>query len=96
MTLNILQTLISSAYGGSHMKSNFLQIAIITAVMLTTKQVMAVESIKQTTYFQKVVKTAKERLGKKYADNQRVNNCKVPIEKRGVKPRPDQCNKIKR
>jgi hypothetical protein len=78
------------------MKSNFLQIAIITAVMLTTKQVMAVESIKQTTYFQKVVKTAKERLGKKYADNQRVNNCKVPIEKRGVKPRPDQCNKIKR
>jgi ribosomal protein L27 len=48
--------------------------------------------IKKTTYLQKTVKTAKERLGRKYADEQRVNNCKVPIKKRGNKPRPDQCH----
>jgi len=32
--------------------------------------------------------TAKERLGSKAADNQRVNNCKVPPERRGGKIRP--------
>lgn len=35
--------------------------------------------------------TAKERLGNKAADNQRTNNCKVPPERRGAKPRPDAC-----
>jgi len=35
--------------------------------------------------------TAKERLGSKAADNQRVNNCKVPPERRGGKIRPDAC-----
>ncbi len=76
------------------MKLHFSNVIIITALLLIAQQVMAVESIKQTTHFQKVVKTAKERLGKKYADNQRVNNCKVPIEKRGSKPRPDQCYRL--
>ncbi len=78
------------------MKSYFLNIVVITVFQVVTHQVWAVESINQTTHFQKVVKTAKERLGKKAADNQRVNNCKVPIEKRGSKPRPDQCHRIKR
>jgi hypothetical protein len=77
------------------MKFHFSNVIIITALLLIAQQVMAVESIKQTTHFQKVVKTAKERLGKKYADNQRVNNCKVPIEKRGSKLRPDQCYRVK-
>lgn len=35
--------------------------------------------------------TAKERLGQKWTDEQRVDNCKVPIDKRGTKPRPDTC-----
>ena len=61
------------------MKSHFFHIVIIFVLMLATHQATAVESKKQITYFQKVVKTAKERLGKKAADNQRVNNCKVPI-----------------
>lgn len=76
------------------MKSNFFHKVIIT-LLLATHQVTAVESIKPTTHFQKVVKTAKERLGKKAADNQRVNNCKVPVEKRGTKPRPDECHRVK-
>jgi hypothetical protein len=37
-------------------------------------------------------KTLKERLGDKASDEQRINNCKVPVEQRGSKPRPDHCN----
>ena len=35
--------------------------------------------------------TAKERLSEKWTDEQRVDNCKVPIDKQGPKPRPDTC-----
>jgi hypothetical protein len=77
------------------MKLHFSHLVIITVLPISTQEVTAIETIKQTTHFQKVVKTAKERLGKKYADNQRINNCKVPIEKRGSKPRPDQCHRVK-
>ena len=37
------------------------------------------------------VLTGKERLGKKWMDEQRIDNCKVPIDKRGTKPRPSIC-----
>jgi hypothetical protein len=37
------------------------------------------------------VLTGKERLGKKWMDEQRIDNCKVPIDKRGSKPRPNTC-----
>jgi hypothetical protein len=37
------------------------------------------------------VRTAKERLGGKASDEQRVDNCKVPLDLRGPKPRPDEC-----
>ena len=36
-------------------------------------------------------RTAKERLGRKASDEQRVDNCKVPRDLRGPKPRPDEC-----
>lgn len=35
--------------------------------------------------------TGKERLGEKWTDEQRVNNCDVPPERRGDTPRPDRC-----
>jgi hypothetical protein len=35
--------------------------------------------------------TGKERLGEKWQDEQRVDNCKVPLDKRGAAPRPDSC-----
>jgi hypothetical protein len=35
--------------------------------------------------------TGKERLGEKWEDEQRIDNCKVPLDKRGAKPRPDSC-----
>lgn len=37
-------------------------------------------------------KTGKERLTDKASDEQRVDNCNVPPEKRGTKPRPDSCD----
>ena len=37
------------------------------------------------------VLTGKERLGRKWMDEQQTDNCKVPIDKRGTKPRLDTC-----
>ncbi len=36
--------------------------------------------------------TGKERLGRKWMDEQRIDNCKVPPALRGSKPRPDKCS----
>jgi len=38
-----------------------------------------------------VVKTGKERLSDKASDDQRVDNCKVPLDRRGPKIRPEGC-----
>jgi hypothetical protein len=35
--------------------------------------------------------TGKERRGEKWKDEQRIDNCKVPLDKRGTKQRPDSC-----
>ena len=37
-------------------------------------------------------RTGKERLGKKWMDEQRLDNCKIPPDKRGTKFRPDTCS----
>jgi hypothetical protein len=37
------------------------------------------------------VLTGKERLGRKWMDEQRIDNCRVPIDKRGTRPRPSAC-----
>jgi len=37
------------------------------------------------------VLTGKERLGPKWSDEQRIDNCHVPFDKRGGKARPDNC-----
>jgi hypothetical protein len=35
--------------------------------------------------------TGKERLGRKWMDEQRIDNCKVPADKRGARPRSSEC-----
>ncbi|MBR1145857.1 hypothetical protein [Bradyrhizobium sp. AUGA SZCCT0431] len=35
--------------------------------------------------------TGKERLGRKWMDEQRIDNCNVPIDKRGSQKRPSIC-----
>ncbi len=37
----------------------------------------------------KVTLTGKERLGEKWTDEQRIDNCMVPVDKRGARPRPN-------
>ena len=41
--------------------------------------------------FQQGTLTGKERLGPKWTDEQRIDNCNVPPDKRGTKPRPSAC-----
>ena len=36
--------------------------------------------------------TGKERLGRKWMDEQRIDNCNLPVDKRGAKPRPSTCS----
>ena len=38
--------------------------------------------------------TGKERLGRKWMDEQRVDKCNVPPDKRGTRPRPSACAPI--
>ena len=38
--------------------------------------------------------TGKERLSEKWKDEQRIDNCKVPLDKRGTKWRPDSCDHL--
>ena len=40
---------------------------------------------------QQRILTGKERLGRKWTDEQRIDNCNVPPDKRGSKPRPSDC-----
>jgi hypothetical protein len=40
------------------------------------------------------VLSGKERLGRKWMDEQRIDNCKVPVDKRGTKPRLSTCPQI--
>jgi hypothetical protein len=44
-----------------------------------------------TTEIPRATLTGKERLGPKWTDEQRIDNCRVPFDKRGSKPRPDDC-----
>jgi hypothetical protein len=37
------------------------------------------------------VETLKERLSDKASDEQRVDNCKVPLDRRGTRSRPEGC-----
>ena len=56
---------------------------LLTAAALGPLEAGAVEGDAQ--------RTGKERLGEKWQDEQRIDNCKVPPEKRGTRPRPDRC-----
>ncbi len=38
--------------------------------------------------------TGKEQLGRKWMDEQRIDNCNVPVDKRGTRPRPSTCTHV--
>lgn len=62
-------------------------IAIPSAVLLVLG--MGVGPLRSQEASGDALKSAKERLSDKASDEQRVNNCRVPPEKRGPKPRPE-------
>jgi Ni/Co efflux regulator RcnB len=54
---------------------------LVIASMLMASQAAAQETRQET-------KAAKERSSRKWFDEQRVDNCRVPVELRGSMPRP--------
>ena len=74
----------------------FLTLGRIAAMMLITQLGLAPagEAPRQegeARQLQAGTRTGKERLGGKASDEQRVDNCKVPLDLRGSTPRPDDC-----
>ena len=64
----------------------------VSPALPTTRLVVASDAFTQAKA--PALLTLKERLGAKWKDEQRVDNCKVPLEKRGSKPRSDSCAHI--
>jgi hypothetical protein len=68
---------------------------LATALAIQPGPALAIEAPGDATAAKEIqsepTRTGKERLGRKASDEQRVDNCKVPIEQRGPKPRPDTC-----
>ena len=64
-------------------------VALQAAAVLTSVTLCKAQEAKQ--FQAEPARTSKERLGGKASDEQRVDNCKVPPELRGSKPRPDDC-----
>ena len=77
------------------MKLHCFHVLIFTGLLFVSQQVTVAAPIGNLTESRKVVKTGKERLGKKASDDQRVNNCKVLVEDRGSRVRPDHCQWLK-
>ena len=63
--------------------------AIIVAVPAIAQQKLPPDQPAQTATAPSL--TGKERLGRKWMDEQRIDNCKVPPEKRGTRPRSSTC-----
>ena len=57
----------------------------------TNKTAVSVAAQPEASVFAKRTLTGKERLGPKWTDEQRIDDCNVPVEKRG-RPRPTACS----
>jgi hypothetical protein len=66
-------------------------IAVLVQLGAATIGRISSQEIEPKQFWAEPMRTAKERLGGKATDEQRVDNCKVPLELRGPKPRPDRC-----
>jgi hypothetical protein len=66
-----------------------MMVALQAAWVLTSATPCKAQEAKQ--FQAEPTRTGKERLGGKASDEQRVDNCKVPPELRGPKPRADDC-----
>jgi hypothetical protein len=62
---------------------------MLSAGIIATIFVPVCSIADEATVSQPLPKSAKERLSDKASDEQRVNNCRVPLDRRGSTPRPD-------
>jgi len=62
----------------------------LTMALVITPTLMASQASAQEAKLE--TKTAKERSSRKWFDEQRLDNCRVPAELRGATPRPDCSN----
>jgi hypothetical protein len=62
-----------------------LAVNLVIVSMLLASQAAAQETKEETKL---ETKTAKERSSRKWLDEQRLDNCRVPVELRGATPRP--------
>jgi hypothetical protein len=62
----------------------------LAVYLVTTSMIMASQAAAQETKLE--TKTAKERSSRKWFDEQRLDNRRVPVELRGATPRPDCSN----
>lgn len=58
----------------------------LAVTLVVTPMLMASQAAAQETRLE--TKTAKERSSRKWFDEQRLDNCRVPVELRGATPRP--------
>lgn len=65
--------------------------ALVVVCALLTSPAIAEERPAAPAKQERQVETLKERLSDKASDEQRVDNCNVPPDKRGSKKRPDTC-----
>lgn len=64
-------------------------VGIVSCAMAQESQRASTSAISTET--PKRVLTGKERLGPKWTDEQRIDNCHVPVDKRGSRRRPSAC-----
>jgi hypothetical protein len=69
------------------------RVSLVPLIMIALALPAAAEERPQPTQTQiPVTLTGKERLGRKWMDEQRIDNCNVPADKRGSRPRPGACS----
>ena len=66
------------------MKCNFTVNLVLIACVAMSQDVVPNQVERTFNRCKACIKTGKERLGRKGNDEQRVNDCKVPIQKRGA------------
>lgn len=72
-------------------QANAVTLAIIGAISCATAQELRDTKHAATTDLPRLTLTGKERLGRKWTDEQRIDNCHVPLDKRGTRKRPSAC-----
>jgi hypothetical protein len=82
---------VGTFYRGSFISLFAIGLALPASPQYTLQLVQAIPSAVILPSNEPAALTGKERLGRKWMDEQRIDNCNVPIDKRGTKPRPNTC-----